>query len=281
MSNYKIPGYLMIALGGLFLSTGGTLFKSFHSTDTWAIFFWRSFFFAPAVILFLLVTKQNVIEKFKGLKIPGLTCGFLFALGSASYMFAMKHTTVANVLFIISTQTFLLSIAGFFFLNEKISKSTLMAVVLAGVGVYIMVGTKISGGNALGNAFAFVVPLAFTLVVIIIRKFKSIDMVPAVAVSGMIGMLLGFSLAKNLSFDLHDIILAGVFGALQYAPGFICLSIGSRTTPAAQVGIFAFTEALTGPIWAWIFISERPSVGILIGGIVILIALILKSYQRN
>ena len=85
----------------------------------------------------------------------------------------------------------------------------------------------------------------------------------------------------NLSINIHDIILAFLFGSLQYAPGFICLTLGSRTTESAKVGIFAFTEAIAGPIWAWIFISENPSLGVFVGGAIIFCALLLKTFKND
>ena len=80
LSNYKIPGFLLVSLGGLFLSTGGALFKLFENQDVWTIYFWRSFFFTPAVLLFLFVTsKKQVIKKFKSLGLIGIICGALYA----------------------------------------------------------------------------------------------------------------------------------------------------------------------------------------------------------
>ena len=73
ISNYKIPGFLLVSLGGLFLSTGGALFKLFENKDVWTIYFWRSFFFTPAVLLFLFFTSKNqVIKKFKSLGLIGM-----------------------------------------------------------------------------------------------------------------------------------------------------------------------------------------------------------------
>lgn len=281
LAKYKIPGFVFIALGGLFLSSGGTLFKSFEATDVWTIYFWRSFFFAPTVLLFLFFTsKGQTIQKIKDIGLIGAVVGLLFATGSGSYMFAMKHTTVANVLFIISTQTFMLTVAGYFFLKEKINLSTLIAIILAAIGIYIMIGTRISNGTALGNAFAFIVPVTFTIIVLIIRTYKHIDMVPAVGLSGIFAMGIGFVMSSGLAISLHDLVLAIVFGSLQYAPGFICLTMGSKTTPAAKVGIFAFTEALAGPIYAWAFINEVPSLGVFVGGAIIFAALLLKSFKK-
>jgi drug/metabolite transporter (DMT)-like permease len=235
LSNYKIPGFILVSLGGLFLSSGGTLFKLFETSDVWAIYFWRSFFFTPAVLVFLFFSSKNkIIDKFKSLGLIGIFCAALYATGSGAYMFAMKHTTVANVLFIISTQTFMLAVAGYFVLKEKINLSTFVAIILAGIGIYIMIGTKISNGTALGNAFAFITPLCFTTIVIIIRKFHQTDMVPAVALSGIFCMAAGAIMTGNLSINVHDLILAFLFGSLQYAPGFICLTSRIKNNRVCQ-----------------------------------------------
>ena len=281
LSNYKIPGFLLVSLGGLFLSSGGALFKLFENQDVWTIYFWRSFFFIPAVLIFLFFSsKNNIVKKFKGLGWIGVVCALLYATGSGAYMFAMKNTTVANVLFIISTQTFMLAIAGYFLLKEKINLSTLIAILMASIGIYIMIGTKISNGTALGNAFAFITPVCFTSIVMIIRKYQQTDMVPAVALSGLFCLIAGAIMSSSLSMSAHDFYLAFLFGALQYAPGFICLTLGSRTTESAKVGIFAFSEAIAGPIWAWIFINENPSTGVFVGGAIIFLALLLKSFKK-
>ena len=280
MSIYKISGPLLVAMGGLFLSSGGTIFRSFEMADPWAIYFWRSVFFTPAVLLFVYLTNQSQFtQKFKSLGWVGIICAALYATGSGAYMFALKYTTVANVVFIISIQTFFLAVMGYFFLKEKINFSTMLAIILAATGLYVMIGTKISGGSALGNAFAFVIPVAFTLVVIIIRKFNHIDMVPAVAVSGIFALVVGFIFSGSIAITVHDLILVFFFGALQYAPGFICLTLGSRKTPAAKIGIFTFTEALAGPIWAWMFINEIPPLGVFIGGGIIFLAILLKTFK--
>ena len=280
MSIYKISGPLLVAMGGLFLSSGGTIFRSFEMADPWAIYFWRSVFFTPAVLLFVYLTNQSQFtQKFKSLGWVGIICAALYATGSGAYMFALKYTTVANVVFIISIQTFFLAVMGYFFLKEKINFGTMIAIILAATGLYVMIGTKISGGSALGNAFAFVIPVAFTLVVIIIRKFNHIDMVPAVAVSGIFALVVGFIFSGSIAITVHDLILVFFFGALQYAPGFICLTLGSRKTPAAKIGIFTFTEALAGPIWAWMFINEIPPLGVFIGGGIIFLAILLKTFK--
>ena len=280
MSIYKIPGPLLIAMGGLFLSSGGTIFRSFEMADPWAIYFWRSVFFTPAVLLFIFATeKSEFVNKFRSLGVIGIICAALYASGSAAFMFALKHTTVANVVFIISIQSFFLAIMGYFFLKEKINFSTLVAIILAAAGLYVMIGTNISGGTALGNAYAFIIPIAFTTVVILIRKFNHIDMVPAVGLSGV------FALDSRIFIKRHHCDYSPRSSISLFLWSFtVCTwiylpNLGSRKTPAAKVGIFAFTEAIAGPVWAYLFINEVPPLGVLIGGSMIFLAILLKSFK--
>ena len=99
MSNYKIPGYLIVALGGLFLSTGGTIFKSFNVTDVWTIYFWRSLFFVPAVLIFLALSNKtiSISKQFIGLGFSGVACSLLFATSSASYTVSYTHLTLPTI----------------------------------------------------------------------------------------------------------------------------------------------------------------------------------------
>ena len=70
-----------------------------------------------------------------------------------------------------------------------------------------------------------------------------------------------------------------IAGFFQVGFGFIFITIGARTTPSAMVGIIMLSESVLGPIWAFLFVSERPSVFGLIGGAIILSAVLLQFYS--
>ena len=119
---YKIPGYILLLFGGFCLSWGGFIVRSFQEADVWQILFLRSFFFIVALILFLSLTYKNkAIKVIKDSGVPGILGGFVMSFSFVAFIIAMDNTTVANVVFIISTQTMFLAIFGFFYLKEKIS----------------------------------------------------------------------------------------------------------------------------------------------------------------
>jgi drug/metabolite transporter (DMT)-like permease len=275
----KIPGPVLIFMGALSLSFGGLIVKSFEGATLWQILFWRSIFFSLTILAFLIITyKKKLFNSFYLSGLPGFVGGVVLSFGFCGYVIAMYSTTVANTNFIISLQILFLAIFGYFFLKEKISSVTLLSIILAITGVLIMVGNSLGPGEMTGNLAAFSMPITFAVLIIIVRKFPSVDMVPAQFVAGICCCLIGYVLSNKLMISYHDIFLGFLAGFFQVGFGFIFITIGARTTPSAMGGIIMLSESVLGPIWAFLFASERPSMFSLIGGAVILLAVLIQFY---
>ena len=279
---YKIPGYILLLFGGFCLSWGGFIIRSFEEASIWQILFLRSFFFLLALIVFLLVTyKKNTLNIIRESGLPGLLGGFVLSFSFVAFVVAMSNTTVANVVFIISTQTMFLAIFGYFYLKEKVSLIGLISILLAMSGIIIMVGDSISGGSLFGNIVALAIPINFAILVMIIRKNTKVDMVPAIFYSGIFSLIYGFFLAESFEFTKHDLWMGFLLGVPQLAVSFICITIGSRTVESATVGILMLMETLCAPLWVWLFLNEIPPISVFIGGAVIISAIILKSFDKK
>ena len=276
----NLPGPLLIFLGALSLSFGGIIVKSFDGATLWQILFWRSLFFSLTVLTFLIIRyKKKTLNSFYESGLPGFFGGIVLSFGFCGYVFAMYNTTVANTNFIISLQILFLAIFGYFFLKEKISAITLTSIVLAITGVFLMVGNSLTPGELSGNLAAFTMPITFAILIMIVRKFPTVDMVPAQFVAGISSCLIGFLLSNKLMISPHDIFLGFLAGFFQVGFGFIFITIGARSTPSAMVGVIMLSESVLGPIWAFLFVSERPSMFTLIGGVIILFAVLLQFYS--
>ena len=278
----KIPGPILIFLGACCLSFGGLIVKSFEGATLWQILFWRSIFFSIAVVIFLLIThKRNIFNSFYKSGFPGLIGGLILSLGYCGYVFAMYNTTVANTNFIIQTQTIFLAIFGYIFLKEKISKLTLFSIILAFIGIMLMVGNSLSPGQTSGNIAAFIMPISFATLILIVRKFPDIDMIPMQFIAGMGAIIIGYLLSTKIIISPHDIFLGFLAGFFQVGLGFIFITIGARSTPSALVGIIMLTEAVLGPLWAWLFANENPPLVVLYGGVIIISAVLLQFFNRK
>ena len=276
---FKIPGPLLVFFGACSLSFGGLIVKSFEGATLWQILFWRSLFFIMVVFIFLLISyKKKIFKAFYSSGIPGIFGGIILSSGFCGYVFAMYNTTVANTNFIIQTQTIFLAIFGYFFLKEKISKITLVSIFLAISGIILMVGSDLEPGQMSGNLAAFIMPVSFAILILIIRKYPNVDMVPLQLYAGITAMIIGYIIAGNINISAHDIFLGFLAGFFQLGFGFILITIGARSTPSAMVGIIMLTEAVLGPFWAWLFINENSSFMVLIGGTIVIIAVLLQFY---
>jgi drug/metabolite transporter (DMT)-like permease len=278
----KLPGPLLVFMGAVCLSFGGLIVKSFEGANLWQILFWRQTFFAIIVALYLVISyKKNFFKSFYNSGLSGFIGGIFLGIGFAAYVFSMYTTTVANTNFIITTETIFLAVFGYFFLKEKIDLITFIAIILGMSGVLLILGSSLSiqsDEQFIGNIVAFIMPISFAILVIIIRKYPNIDMVPAQFVAGVFAAIIGYVIAGKLSISLHDLFLAFLAGFFQIGFGFIFITIGSQTTPSAVVGVLMLTEAVFGPLWAWLFINEIPPSSVLLGGGIIIFSILFQTF---
>jgi len=278
----KLPGPLLVFMGAVCLSFGGLIVKSFDGANLWQILFWRQTFFAIIVALYLLISyKKNFFKSFYNVGLSGFIGGLFLGIGFAAYVFSMYTTTVANTNFIITTETIFLAVFGYFFLKEKIDLITFIAIILGMSGVLLILGSSLSIQSSeqfIGNIVAFIMPISFAILVIIIRKYPNVDMVPVQFIAGIFAAIIGYVIAGKLSISLHDLLLASLAGFFQIGFGFIFITIGSQTTPSAVVGVLMLTEAVFGPLWVWLFINEVPPISVLVGGSIIIFSILLQSF---
>ena len=245
----KAPGPLLVFLGACTLSFGGLIVKSFEGANLWQILFWRSIFFSIVVLVFLTIShKKNFLRSIYKVGLPGFLGGIVLSFGYAGYVFAMYNTTVANANFIIQTQTIFLAIFGYIFLKEKISKLTLASIFLAFFGIFLMLGSSLTPGQMIGNIAAFVMPISFAVLILTVRKYPSVDMIPLQLIAGNGAIIIGYLFSTTIIISSHDIFLGFIAGFFQVGLGFIFITIGAKTTPSALVGIIMLTEAVLGPL---------------------------------
>ena len=277
----KLPGPLLVFLGAFCLSFGGLIIKSFEGATLWQILFGRQFFFIIAISIFLILTyKKEIFKAIYRSGIPGLFGGIVLGFGFSSYVFAMYNTTVANTNFIIQTQVIFLALFGYIFLKEKITTVTLVSIILAISGILLILGSTLSPGQMSGNIVAFIMPISFAVLILVVRKYPTVDMIPLQLIAGVIAMLIGYIISSKITISTHDLLLGFLAGFFQIGFGFILITIGARTTPSAMVGIIMLIEAVFGPLWAWIFVNENPPILVILGGCIIIFAVFFQFFSK-
>ena len=279
---YKIPGYMLLLFGGFCLSWGGLIVRSFESSNAWDILLLRSIFYFIGVSTFLiLIYKKNLFKTIKKAGLIGLLGGFVMSFGFIAFVFAMMSTSVANVVFTISTQTMFLALFGYFYLKEKISLIGFLSIILAMMGISIMINDSVSSGTLFGNLLALTIPISFSIYVMILRKNSNLDLIPAIWYASIFSILYSLVMVDSFSFTNNDIFMGFLLGVPQLTFGFVCITIGSRTTRSVTIGLLMLTETIFAPLWVWLFLNEIPPLSVFIGGTVIIFAIIVKSLDKN
>jgi drug/metabolite transporter (DMT)-like permease len=266
-------GVAMILAAGFCLSLGGLILRHVETGDVWQISFYRSVTFFLTILAFLALRyRGRVAGPFLAVGPGGLMVSCFMGIGSALYLLAISLTTVANVMFILSTAPLLTAVLGRILLGERLRALTWGAMVLALSGIAIMVAGGLESGRLAGNLAALGTVFCFAGMVVTIRRAGPADMVPAICLGGLVGAAFSAALAGGLSISGHDLGLSVLLGSAQVGAGFLLITLGTRYVPAGEVALLAQSEIVLAPIWVWVFIDEVPSGPTLLGGAVVLTA---------
>lgn len=266
-------GVACVLGGGFCLSTAGILLRHVQEADGWQILFYRSVTFFITLSLILGARyRADTLRAFRAVGRRGIIVAVSLGLGSVCYIFALLNTTVANALFIIGASPLVTAAAGWLFLRERVTPLSILAMLVALIGIGLMFIDGIFTGRLFGNILAALVVLAFATMLVALRGSKDVDMLPATCLAGLVAASLAGIMAQSFSINSHDLIIALLLGSLQYAAGFMLITIATRYIQAAEVALFALSESILAPIWVWIGVGESPSALTLAGSAIILFA---------
>jgi drug/metabolite transporter (DMT)-like permease len=272
-------GALLMIGAGLCWSTGGILVRSVVLTDPWEIIFWRSVFMVIFMMgVLTLWHRAKVLEKIFEVGLPGILAGALLASTFFFFILSVTRNTVANTLVLMSVGPFFVALSGRIFLGEQVSLRTWGTISAALVGIVLMFSEGLDSGRTIGNLLALGVPVAFGLNVVILRRtHASVSMAPAVMLAGIFSIVVSFPFAWPFTPTLRDFVVLGVMGWVQLGIGCVLMVIAARYLSAAEIGLFALLETILGPVWVWLGFGERPTDMALVGGLIVISALLLNG----
>lgn len=257
-------------------ATAGILVRNMDVTDGWKIAFWRSFFMTAFLLVVLSVQHGSRLpQRVRAMGWPGVISGLLFAGMMISFILALSLTTVANTLVVCSISPFVASLCGRLFLGEKVAPRTWLAMIAAIGGITMMFFDALSGSGWAGNLIALCIPLGFGANVVILRKHHAaVDMMPSVLLAGIFSMLIALPFALPLSVSVGDLALLSIMGIVQLGAGLLLMMVAVRYLASAEIGLLSILEIIFGTLSVWVLIGERPSQAALIGGGIVVSALV-------
>ena len=276
------PGIFLALLGALIL-TPDTLLMRLSELSGGQMVAWRatqagSIFFIIGLFPFILSrsgVKPKIWRKsFLALVFVQMANVFCFAYG-------IYLAPVAIVLIAVATVPVFSIILGAVVLKEAVDMRTWAIVIIVFFGVTLSVIGDINSydifnlSSILGGLCGLVVAFSLACNFVIIRKDKEVTFPLALGTGGILCGLLAFYFWPSASeINLKSMFYISITGLLILPLSFILLSRASRMTPASNVSIIMLLETILGPLWVWTFTSESPQSLTIIGGIIVILALI-------
>lgn len=272
----------LMVLVTLLWSIAGVVTRHLDSARSFEVTFWRSFFTALSLAVGLLAWRgrglwTSLRDGGRWLWLSGLCWAVMFT----AFMLALTLTSVAYVLVTMALGPVITALFSRIFLRFTLPWSTWLAIVVAGLGVAVMFGGESGDGFApAGVLVACCVPLAGAAnwtVLQRVRQQREVDMLPAVLIGAIVSALFTLPLAWPLQASGHDLGLLALLGSVQLALPCLLVVRLSRHLPAAEISLLALLEVVFGVAWAWWWAGEQPSINVLLGGGLVLLALVAKE----
>jgi drug/metabolite transporter (DMT)-like permease len=267
---------VFVALAALAWSSAGVLQREL-SVGTATQVAGRALFALVALLLFVAIASRGaVIDGFRSIGRAGVAVAICTALASGSFIVAINHTTVANVIFMQAVSPIAAAFIARIALGERISRRTGIAMVVALGGVGLMVGGP-GGARGLGLALSVVMTLSFSIGIVITRHRRDVSMAPAGFLSQVLVFVAAAPFAHPATIGVHDLGLLLLLGAGQIALGMMLVMVGARLIPAAEVALITLLEVVLAPLWVWLALSERPSAAALAGGTIVIATVVWQT----
>ena len=267
-------GVMLVTASSAVNSVGALFVRHVEHASEWQIVMFRaSGLLVALLIVFSFQTRGYVLRGFVEAGRWAVLGALFVSICNVGIIHAFQHTTVANTLFTLSAVPLVTAVLARIFLGEHVSRATWVAMSCALLGIGLMVGGSFGAGTLFGNAMALMTMVSFACFMVVLRRGRSANMLPATILGAVISILFSM-VAGGFDFDVttRDLALCLTWGAGLSGLVHVMFTLGSRYVPGAEMALLVLLEFVLGPVWAWLFINEIPTTLTIIGGAIVVTA---------
>ena len=265
---------LLLTLCGVLLLTPDSLLVRLIELGNWELIFWRGVLMAGALLAFhALRDRGRIWPRYAAIGRAGIAAGLLFALSTTGFVNALRTTSVANTLLIISTAPLISAVLGHLLFAQITPPRTWIAALVSLGGIAVIVSGSLQAGSGTGELWALLSALAISGHFLALGRGRGQDMSPAVTLGGLTVALLAWPFTGELTPAVGDWPWLALLGLVVLPGSFGLISVGPRYLPAAEVSLIMLLETVLAPLLVWAVLGENPGAHSLLGGAVVLLAL--------
>ena len=278
-SDNRLPWVILALILAAGWSTSGLVFRHIEEADALQVVFYRSLTLSVAITSFIALRYRiNTLRAFRAIGWPGLIGGAGLGFASITFIMAIERTTIANISFLLAASPFFVGLLAWIAMREPMGRRTTLASAIALLGVTVMVGEGFAGGSWDGNLLALACAFLVSFYVVAVRFGRGRDMVPTVAVSGMMAGAAAVLGSDSLSISLHDFALCLLQGVFISAICNGLFTLCARHLPAAELTVLSMVESVLSPFWVLVILAEIPSLLTAVGGVIIMAAISFQAF---
>jgi len=272
ISNVHLIGCIFVAISAICYSTAG-FFTHLVSIDVWTLICVRGIFASIFLFVYLLVVYRGRIgDILATISWPAIVATLASAIAMIFNLNAYRNTVVANVVVIYAIAPFIAASLAWLAMREPFPRRTVLASLMAFVGVVIMTWGSVIVGNLFGDILALGMTFFMAVMMVAIRMGSKVDMVPAAFMSAFMSIVLTLPFADFGRLGHPDLTFIAIFGVVQLGLGLLFLTEGTRRIPASQAALIGSLDIPLAAFWVWIAFAEIPPVPSVIGGSIVLLA---------
>ena len=269
----KIRGSALpfVFAAALLWSTGG-LFIKWTTLGGLELSFWRSLFAIFTVAFF---------TRHEGFGLNRLTAvaSVLYAILLILFVMATKTTTAANAIFLQYTAPVYLLILEPIIYKEKFRSRDLITVLVCLGGMALFFVGQLRPQDITGNIFALTSGFCFALYFLSLRhpRAREVNRASSVIYGNTLAVLMTapWGLATITSLTTHDLMGVAYLGVIQLGVSYTLFTVGmAHGVRSLDAGIICYIEPVLNPVWVFLVLGERPSAWALLGGTIIIVAVI-------
>lgn len=291
MQNNYLLGFFLVVLSGLIWSFGAPLVRLLEDADSFRLQYllYRGLIITSVILIFILFREgKNFFHTFRRIDSWSLIGSLVMSVTFFGWIYALTTTTVAITLLMLAVSPVLSAFLGYLVLGERLSRSTLINMLIVAIGITIMVWDTDKSTTILGVIYGFFVALGFSIYTITIRKNPEVPKLLTPALAGFFCMIWASILivVTGSSFEMPSVNIGiSMTHGLVVGLGLILYGLGAKYLPSGELVMLSLLEVVLGIFWAWLpalGINEVPTRNTLIGGLAILVAIILQGlYARK
>jgi len=271
MKSTHARGVALVCASAIAFSTAG-LFTKGVSADAWVVIFWRGVSAALFTLGYAVLRGdfRNELRRFRG---AATVATLLGASGTVAFIPAFKLTSIANVAMIWASAPFITALLAWVLLRERPSRRVVLASCVAIVGVFVVVSGSFGGGTLLGDALAFWMTLMIAGMMVLYRRWPDTPVLLPNALTSIVLLPVAAWFSPPMQVISLELMIMLAFG-LVFALASVTFTMGARILPPAEAALLSVLETPLAPIWAFLLLSEIPTRAAMIGGMMIMAALV-------